>query len=53
MFVVVCHYCCCRFFQTFRFEEMQMLRFDVYDVEGSFLTSDASRLDVSKQVRQR
>lgn len=29
-----------------------MLRFDVFDVEGSFATSDASRLDVSRQVRQ-
>lgn len=27
-----------------------MLRFDVFDVEGSFTTSDASRLDVSQQV---
>lgn len=27
-----------------------MLRFDVYDVEGSFTTSDASRLDVRMQV---
>ncbi|CAM9101606.1 unnamed protein product, partial [Hapterophycus canaliculatus] len=34
---------------TFRFEEVQMLRFDVYDVEGSFTTSDASKLDVTKQ----
>ena len=30
-----------------------MLRFDVFDVEGSFTTSDASRLDVNRQVRQR
>ncbi|CAM9668630.1 unnamed protein product [Pylaiella littoralis] len=37
---------------TFRFEEVQMLRFDVFDVEGSFTTSDASRLDVSQQARQ-
>lgn len=29
-----------------------MLRFDVYDVEGSFTTSDASRIDVRTQVRQ-
>lgn len=37
--------------QTFRFEEVQMLRFEVFDVEGSFTTSDASKLDVSNQVR--
>eukprot|EP00752_Nemacystus_decipiens_P010181 g9072.t3 len=37
---------------TFRFEEVQMLRFDVYDVEGSFMTSDASRLDVNRQAIQ-
>ncbi|CAN0236864.1 unnamed protein product [Ectocarpus sp. 6 AP-2014] len=37
---------------TFRFEEVQMLRFDVYDVEGSFTTSDASRLDVRMQASQ-
>ncbi|CAN0236225.1 unnamed protein product, partial [Ectocarpus sp. 8 AP-2014] len=29
-----------------------MLRFDVYDVEGSFTTSDASRLDVRMQASQ-
>lgn len=30
-----------------------MLRFEVLDVEGSFTTSDASRLDVGRQVRRR
>ena len=38
--------------QTFRFEEVQMLRFDVYDVEGSFGTSNASRLRLDAQVGQ-
>eukprot|EP00903_Cladosiphon_okamuranus_P009585 g9125.t2 len=37
---------------TFRFEEVQMLKFDVFDVDGSFTTADASRLDVSRQASQ-
>eukprot|EP00904_Undaria_pinnatifida_P009983 jgi/Undpi1/6114/HiC_scaffold_20.g08599.m1 len=36
----------------FRFEEVQMLRFEVFDVAGSFNTSDASKLSVKDQSRQ-
>jgi len=36
--------------QTFRFEEVQMVRFEVYDVAGAFGTSDASRLKLEDQV---
>ncbi|CAM9341780.1 unnamed protein product [Scytosiphon promiscuus] len=37
---------------TFRFEEVQMLRFEVYDVDGSFATSNTSKLAVSDQILQ-
>jgi hypothetical protein len=36
---------------AYRFEEVQYLRFEVYDADGVFTSSDASRLDLSKQVR--
>jgi hypothetical protein len=37
---------------AYRFEEVQYLRFEVYDADGVFTSSDASKLDLSKQVRQ-
>lgn len=38
------------FDKTFRFEEVQLLRFVVYDVAGAFSTSDASKLIIAEQV---
>lgn len=37
--------------QTFRFEEQQNLRFEVYDVDTAYNSADATRIDPAKQVR--
>lgn len=36
--------------QTFKFEEVQTLRFEVYDVDTSYTTADAKKIDPAKQV---
>lgn len=36
--------------QTFKFEEIQNLRFEVYDVDTDFKSADASSIDLAKQV---
>lgn len=37
--------------QTFKFEEIQTLHFEVYDMDTDFISADASDVDLSKQVR--
>lgn len=36
--------------KAFKFEEIQTLRFEVYDVDTAFASADASGLDLSEQV---
>lgn len=37
--------------QTFKFEEVQTLTFEVYDVDTAYSTADATNIDPAKQVR--
>ena len=39
-----------RWAQTFKFEEVQNLIFEVYDVDTAYNSSDATHIDPSKQV---
>lgn len=36
--------------QTFKFEEIQTLHFEVYDVDTSYDSADANQIDPAKQV---
>lgn len=36
--------------QTFKFEEVQTLRFEVYDVDTAYKSADATHIDLAKQV---
>lgn len=36
----------------YHFEEIQYLRFEVYDADSSYTTSSAAKLDLNKQVKR-
>ena len=36
--------------QTFKFEEIQTLHFEVYDVDTSYTSADSAKIDPKKQV---
>lgn len=36
--------------KTYRFEDVQVMRFSVYDVAGDFSSSDATHLNLDEQV---